>query len=128
MAHPAGARAGGGVTRPLPDRAGLPPAARRWLDRCLPAATPTPARVTVKQVGKLESNERWLRFRATGPYWAQPLAFEWRARLGIMLGRWAMLAQWSYQPLKSRYGTSTSAWASSNRHGRRFGWRSQSPA
>ena len=74
----------------MADRAGLPPAARRWLDRCLPAATPTPARVAVKQVGQLESNDRWLGFRSTGTYWAQPLAFEWRARLGIMLGMWAI--------------------------------------
>lgn len=74
----------------MPKRDALPPAARRWLDRCLPAATPTPDRVTLRQVGKLESNDRWLGFRATGTYWAQPLAFEWRARLGIMLGMWAI--------------------------------------
>jgi hypothetical protein len=74
----------------MPERDGLPPAARRWLDRCLPAASPTPARVTLKQVGELESNDRWLRFRATGRYWVQPLAFEWRARMGIMPGMWAI--------------------------------------
>lgn len=74
----------------MPEREQLPPAARRWLDRCLPAATPAPDRVTVKQVGELESNDRWLRFRATGTYRARPLAFEWRARLGIMPGMWAI--------------------------------------
>ena len=36
----------------------------------------------------MESNGRWLSFKATATYQAAPLAYEWRARLSVMLGIW----------------------------------------
>ena len=74
----------------MTDRAGLPLAAQRWLERALPAGTPTPTHVAVSQAGTLESDARWLEFRSESTYRADPLIFEWRARLRIMLGMWAI--------------------------------------
>jgi hypothetical protein len=74
----------------MTDRADLPAAACRWLDRVLSGGTPTPSHVAISQVGTLESNDRWLEFRSEATYRARPLAFEWRARLRIMLGMWAI--------------------------------------
>ena len=44
----------------------------------------------ISQRGTMEANERWLTFRSEGTYRARPLAFEWRARLGVMLGIWVI--------------------------------------
>ena len=74
----------------MPELTDLPPAARRWLDRVLPAGTDAPTHVAISQRGSLESNGRWLDFRSEGTYQASPLAFEWRARLSIMFGLWAI--------------------------------------
>jgi len=74
----------------MPERATLPPAARRWLDRAAPASTSTPTHVAISQRGQLESGERWLDFRSEGTYRTDPLAFEWRARLRVMLGIWVI--------------------------------------
>ncbi len=38
----------------------------------------------------MEANERWLPFTATAVYQAEPLAFEWRARMKVMFGIWAI--------------------------------------
>ena len=36
----------------------------------------------------MESNERWLSFKATATYGTDPLSFEWRARLRVLPGMW----------------------------------------
>ncbi len=38
----------------------------------------------------MEANGRWLDFTAAGTYQSRPLAFEWRARLAVMLGIWVI--------------------------------------
>jgi len=38
----------------------------------------------------MESGERWLKFKSEGTYRPQPLAFEWRAKLSVMLGIWVI--------------------------------------
>jgi hypothetical protein len=38
----------------------------------------------------MESAGRWLEFRSEGTYRPRPLAFEWRARLSVMLGIWVI--------------------------------------
>jgi len=38
----------------------------------------------------MESGERWLDFRSEGTYRPRPLAFEWRARMRVMLGIWVI--------------------------------------
>lgn len=42
----------------------------------------------IDQRGSMEANGRWLPFTARATYRAFPLAFEWRARLRVMLGMW----------------------------------------
>ncbi len=74
----------------MPDRNDLPPAAQRWIDRALPRAARTPTHVAMAQRGSLESDGRWLAFHSEATYRAAPLAFEWRARLRIMLGVWVI--------------------------------------
>lgn len=68
----------------------LPPAAQRWLRRSLPDAAPVPAEVRVLQRGAMEANDRWLKFKSTATYRARPMAFEWRARLGVLPGLWVI--------------------------------------
>ena len=74
----------------MTDFADLPPAARRWLDRSTPRGQADLSHIAMSQSGTLESNERWLAFRSEATYRPNPLAFEWRARLKIMFGMWAL--------------------------------------
>jgi hypothetical protein len=39
----------------------------------------------------MEADGRWLSFKGTGTYEARPLAYDWRARLRLMLGVWALV-------------------------------------
>ena len=64
------------------------PAATRWLDRSVPAGIRQVSRAVIRQQGELESNERWLTFKANAAYAADPLAFEWSARMRVMPGIW----------------------------------------
>ena len=36
----------------------------------------------------MESDGRWLTFKGTGTYTAQPLGYDWRVRLRVMFGLW----------------------------------------
>ena len=74
----------------MTDIEALPPAARRWLDRAAPRGQANLSHVAVSQRGQLESGERWLDFRSEATYRPSPLAFEWRARLGVMFGIWVI--------------------------------------
>ena len=68
----------------------------------------------------------WFQGPATSFVWDRALSLRPRR---CMSSRCRMEPlQWSYQPLKSRFGTSTSPWTSSKRQGRRFGCSSQSLA
>jgi hypothetical protein len=68
----------------------LPKAALRWLERAAPGGQAEVSHVAVSQRGRLESGDRWLDFRSEATYRPQPLAFEWRARLKVMLGIWVI--------------------------------------
>jgi hypothetical protein len=68
----------------------LPTAAQRWLTRSAPQGQADVSHIAMSQTGSLESNERWLEFRSEATYRPNPLAFEWRARLRIMFGIWAL--------------------------------------
>ncbi len=68
----------------------LPAAARRWLERAAPGGQAELSHVAMSQTGALESGERWLEFRSEATYRPRPLAFEWRARLKVMLGIWVI--------------------------------------
>jgi hypothetical protein len=68
----------------------LPVAARRWLERAAPQGQADLSHVAVSQRGQLESGERWLKFRSEATYRPAPLAFEWRARMGVMFGMWVI--------------------------------------
>ena len=68
----------------------LPAAARRWLDRAAPRGQADLSHVAMSQTGTLESGDRWLEFRSEATYRPNPLAFEWRARLKVMLGMWVI--------------------------------------
>lgn len=46
--------------------------------------------VAISQRGAMEAQERWLDFRSEATYRPRPLAFEWRARLGVMFGIWVI--------------------------------------
>ena len=72
----------------MADTGSLPSAARRWLDRAAPRGAANVSHVAISQRGTLESGERWLKFRSEATYRPAPLAFEWRARLSVMLGIW----------------------------------------
>ena len=74
----------------MTELAELPPAARRWLDRAAPRGQADYSHIAMSQVGTLESNERWLEFRSEATYRPDPIAFEWRARLRVMLGIWVL--------------------------------------
>jgi hypothetical protein len=74
----------------LTEPAELPAAARRWLDRAAPRGQADLAHVAMSQTGTLESGDRWLEFRSEATYRPNPLAFEWRARLKVMLGMWVI--------------------------------------
>jgi hypothetical protein len=39
----------------------------------------------------MDAQGRWLSFRATGAYEARPLSYDWRARLRLMMGVWALV-------------------------------------
>ena len=69
----------------------LPLAARRWLDAAVPSGIPDRSRVWVGQRGSMDADGRWLSFTGTGTYEARPLSYEWRARLRLMLGVWALV-------------------------------------
>lgn len=68
----------------------LPPAAQRWLERATPDGQAELSHVAMSQTGELESGGRWLEFRSEATYRPRPLAFEWRARLKVMLGLWVI--------------------------------------
>ncbi|MFV2062131.1 MAG: DUF6544 family protein [Chloroflexota bacterium] len=76
-------------------KASLPPAAQRWLERCVPADAPSPDRAWVGQRGSMDADGKWLSFTATGTLEARPLLYDWRARLRLRLGVW-MLAKDGY--------------------------------
>jgi hypothetical protein len=46
--------------------------------------------VDIEQRGSMEAKARWLRFTAKATYRAQPLAFQWRARLRILPALWVI--------------------------------------
>ena len=69
----------------------LPVAARRWLDAAVPSGVPDRSRVWVGQRGSMDADGRWLSFTGTGTYEARPLSYDWRARLRLMLGVWALV-------------------------------------
>lgn len=68
----------------------LPPSARRWLERSAPGGQAELSHIAMSQTGSLESGDRWLRFRSEATYRPSPMAFEWRARLKVMLGLWVI--------------------------------------
>jgi hypothetical protein len=74
----------------LTELAALPSAARRWLERCAPLGSADLSHIAVSQSGTLESGGRWLEFRSEATYRPSPIAFEWRARLKVMLGIWVI--------------------------------------
>jgi Family of unknown function (DUF6544) len=68
----------------------LPAAAARWLQRSVPPTARTPSRVEIAQRGSMEANGRWLNFTARATYQAQPLAYQWRARLRVLPALWVI--------------------------------------
>jgi hypothetical protein len=74
-----------------PRQAEFPAAARRWLEAALPADAPDRSRIWVGQRGSMDANGQWLSFKGTGTYEARPLSYDWRARLRLMLGVWALI-------------------------------------
>ena len=72
-------------------QAKLPAAARRWLERAVPEGAPSPSRIWVGERGTMESDGKWLPFKATGTYESRPLIYDWRARLKIRLGVWILV-------------------------------------
>ena len=74
----------------MTELAELPLAARRWLDRATPRGQAELSHIAMSQTGTLESAERWLEFRSEATYRPNPLAFEWRARMKVMLGLWVI--------------------------------------
>ena len=76
----------------MTDVAELPTAARRWLARAASRGQADLSHIAVSQTGTLESGGRWLQFRSEATYRPSPMAFEWRARLKVMLGIWVIAA------------------------------------
>ena len=74
----------------MTEPAEFPAAAQRWLDRAAPRGQADLSHVAMSQTGTLESGDRWLEFRSEATYRPNPLAFEWRARLRVMLGMWVI--------------------------------------
>lgn len=66
----------------------LPSAAQRWLAHALPGDPAPLAAVRLRQEGEMEVRGRWMSFTAVADYRADPLAFEWRARLAALPGVW----------------------------------------
>jgi len=62
-------------------RDSLPPAARRWLDRCLPDDAPIPERISFTQRGEMYLKDRWKPFTATQSFEIPRLGFAWNARI-----------------------------------------------
>jgi hypothetical protein len=68
--------------------ASLPAAAKRWLERALPENSELPTRISIQQEGSMDIRGRWTPFKAIGIYEANPLSFEWQARLNMLPGIW----------------------------------------
>jgi hypothetical protein len=66
----------------------LPPTAQRWLARSFPQGQAAAASFRIEQKGSMEIRGRWTEFTAVGLYSANPLAFEWKARLKMLPGVW----------------------------------------
>lgn len=72
----------------LVSRDSLPPGARRWLDKALPADHVLPSSITIEQEGAMDIRGRWTPFEAIVFYRVSPLSFTWRARLRMLRGVW----------------------------------------
>jgi hypothetical protein len=66
----------------------LPPAAQRWLEHVLPADIESPSRIRISQTGEMDIRDKWTSFTAERNYQADPLSFNWKARLAMLQGIW----------------------------------------
>lgn len=69
-------------------RADLPQAAQRWLAQALSDRDGARDKVRLTQDGEMEVRGRWTTFTAQGVYRANPLVFDWEARLLALPGVW----------------------------------------
>jgi hypothetical protein len=69
----------------------FPVAAARWLDATVSSGAPDRSRIWIGQRGAMDAGNRWLTFKGTGTYAATPLSYDWRARLRLMFGVWAIV-------------------------------------